>query len=408
MTGVLGTLQAMIATFRACPPRTHLRGTATSAHHLNRNRATWPHEAGVFMRLLMAACAMATSSLAMAGDLQEYTRLRGLEGDQLIGIGLVVGLAKTGDSMKDSTITAQPYAQLLANMGNIRSDFSSLMKTKSVALVYVTVEIPRTGARTDDRLDIRVVSMGTASSLAGGQLVTSFLKSPVVPSDRSRWVPYAVAEGRLEIDSDAATNAVVRGGARMVRDMIMSPFEGDSVSLVLFPQYAGYPTAASIADLVNDELSLSGYSDAAKVEDAQTIRVRIPEAARKDPNSFVARLMTFSVPNDLIRTPARIVIDVAHEVITVDERVEFRPAAVTASNLRITTITPEIVATPDAPIADTIQWAGIATGDSARGSMKLKVLLDALIELDVPFDTQVAIIESLARQGALKAEIVKS
>ena len=40
--------------------------------------------------------------------------------------------------------------------------------------------------------------------------------------------------------------------------------------------------------------------------------------------------------------------------------------------------------------------------------MKLKVLLDALIELDVPFDTQVAIIESLARQGALKAEIVKS
>jgi hypothetical protein len=40
--------------------------------------------------------------------------------------------------------------------------------------------------------------------------------------------------------------------------------------------------------------------------------------------------------------------------------------------------------------------------------MKLRSLLDVLIELDVPFATQVAIIENLARQGALKAEIVKS
>lgn len=357
---------------------------------------------------IAAFCAFVAAVMpARGGELQEYARLRGLEGDRFVGIGLVYGLDQTGDSMKDSLIAAQPYAQLLANLGNIRADARSLAKTRSVALVMVSVEIPRTGARTDDRIDVRIGTLGTAESLKGGILLTSFLKSPVVPADRSQWLPYAVAEGNVEVDPETATTGVVRAGARMVRDVVMSPFEGDSVALVLHPQYAGYPTAASIADLVNDELSLSGYSDAAKVEDAQTIRVRIPEEARSDANGFVARLMTFSVPGDLIRTPARVVIDTAKKVITVDERVEFRPAAVTAANLRITTITPPIEPTPDAPVSDTIAWAGISTAEKGRKSMKLRSLLDALIELDVDFDTQVAIIESLSRQGALKAEIVK-
>ena len=70
-------------------------------------------------------------------------------------------------------------------------------------------------------------------------------------------------------------------------------FDGDTVSLVLHPQYAGYPTASSLADLINDELSVSGYSDAARVEDAQTIRVRIPAESHAEANEFVARLLTF-------------------------------------------------------------------------------------------------------------------
>jgi flagellar P-ring protein precursor FlgI len=345
---------------------------------------------------------------ARGGELQEYVRLRGLEGDRLVGLGLVYGLAGTGDSMKDSTISAQPYAQLLKNLGNIAIDLKSASKTRSIALVLVTLEVPRTGARTDDRLDVTIGTYGTATSLAGGQLVTSFLKTPVQPTNPSEWTPFAVAEGELEVDPSTPTKARIRGGARMVRDIVMSPFEGDSVALVLHPQYAGYPTASSLTDLINDELSLSGHSGAARVEDAQTIRVRIPAEEREDANKFIAQLLTYSVPSDLIRTPARVVIDRAAKVITVDERVEFRPAAVTAANLRITTITPPIEPTADDPATDTVAWAGIATGESQRQSMRLRALLDALIEVDVPFDTQVAIIKALERQGALKAQVIES
>ena len=136
--------------------------------------------------------------------------------------------------------------------------------------------------------------------------------------------------------------------------------------------------------------------------------MRIPFESRADPNSFVARLMTFSIPGDLIRTPARIVIDTANKVITVDDRVEFRPSAVTTATLRITTITPPIEPTPQTPVTETSSWAGVSTGDPANPSMRLRTLIDAFNELDVPFETQVAVIESLSRQGALKAEIIKS
>jgi len=366
-----------------------------------------PVLAGLLFALLAALLALLAAPRAEAGELQEYARLRGLEGDRFVGIGLVYGLNKTGDSLKDSPVTGQPFSQLLANLGNIQANYQSLAKMRSIALVIVTVEIPRNGARTDDRLDVTVGCIGTASSLRGGILLTSFLKSPVIPADRSEWVPFAVAEGIVDVDPTTATTGVVRGGARMVRDVTMNPYEDNSVSLVLHPQYAGYPTAASIADLINDELSLSGYSDAARVEDAQTIRVRIPFEARADPNSFVARLMTFSIPGDLIRTPARIVIDTANKVITVDDRVEFRPSAVTTANLRITTITPPIEPTPQQPMTATSTWAGVTTGDPANPSMRLRTLLNAFNELDVPFETQVAVIENLSRQGALKAEIIK-
>jgi flagellar P-ring protein precursor FlgI len=392
MTRALGSLRALFTRLPAGSKASSRLESALSA-------ACWA-------ALVYAFAMLATP--ARGGDLQEYVRLRGLEGDRLVGLGLVYGLAGTGDSMKDSTISSQPYAQLLKNLGNIAIDLRSAGKTRSIALVLVTVEIPRTGARTDDRLDVTIGTYGTASSLAGGQLVTSFLKTPVQPANAAEWTPFAVAEGELEVDPTTPTKARIRGGARMVRDVVMSPFEGDSVALVLLPQYAGYPTATSIADLVNDELSLSGHSGAAKVEDPQTIRVRIPAEERDDPHKFVAQILTYSVPSDLIRTPARVVIDRAARVITVDERVEFRPAAVTAANLRITTITPAVEPTADDPATDTVAWAGIATGESQKQSMRLRALLDALIEVDVPFETQVAIIKALERQGALKAEVLES
>ncbi|MFO0829917.1 MAG: flagellar basal body P-ring protein FlgI [Phycisphaerales bacterium] len=361
-----------------------------------------------FLRIVAALlCAVLAHPVFAGGELQDFVRLRGLEGDTLVGLGLVVGLNGTGDSMKDSTIAGQPYSQLLRTLGNISASRADLSKLKGVAIVYVTAEIPYGGARIGDRVDVKVSAVANAKSIKGGRLVSTFLLSDVVPADRSLWIPFAIAEGGPIETGDVETSGGVRNGGRLVRDIVKSPFDGDAVVLVLDGPYVGYPAATAIAGAINDELSLSGFSGAARVEDAQTIRVRIPDSARANPNEFLGSLLTFVVPNDLLRLKSRVIIDLHRKVMTIDESVELRPTAVTAGDLHITTITPPFEPTPENPVAITSTWAAIATGAENKNSTRLKDLVDTLRQLDVPFETQVAIVESLHRQGAFKAEVVR-
>ncbi|MDZ4831393.1 MAG: flagellar basal body P-ring protein FlgI [Phycisphaerae bacterium] len=361
-----------------------------------------------FLRVLVGLlCAIIAHPALGNGELQDFVRLRGLEGDTLVGLGLVTGLNGTGDSMKDSTIAGQPYAQLLKTLGNIGTSRLDIAKTKSIAIVYISVEIPYGGARIGDRLDVKISTVGNAKSIKGGRLVSTFLVTEVVPADRTEWVPYAIADGGPIETGELETVGWIGLAARVVRDVVKSPFDGDNVYLVLDGPYVGYPAANAIAGAINGEAELTGVSGLATVEDGQTIRVRIPENARANRGEFVANLLTTLVSNDLLRIRSRVVIDMRHKVMTIDESVELRPTAVTTGDLRITSITPPIEPTPDNPVVMTSTWTGVATGADNKASMRLKDLIDTLRQLEVPFETQVAVVENLHRQGAFKAEIIK-
>ncbi|MBM4113799.1 MAG: flagellar basal body P-ring protein FlgI, partial [Phycisphaerae bacterium] len=168
------------------------------------------------------------------------------------------------------------------------------------------------------------------------------------------------------------------------------------------------PLATAIAAVVNEEMALLGERDVARVEDAKTIRLRVPARDRRDPSAFLARVLTFHVDRSLVRTPARVVINEREGIIVVTESVEIRPVAITHSGLQITTITPEPIGTPEFPVATTTRWAGLATGAAPSGAAptRLADLLRALDQLDVPAKDQIAIIYELRRSGALSAEIV--
>lgn len=385
-------------------PRLPILAGPESAFALPAQRRTWLAVLAVFIGIL---CAGSVTAPAGAGQVQDFVRVRGLEGDTLVGMGLVVGLDGTGDSMKDSMIAGQPYAQLVKTLGNVGSMPRDLQKIKAVAVVLVTIRVPYGGARIGDTIDAKISTIGTAKSIKGGRLISTYLLPDVVPADRTDWIPFAIAEGGpIEVGSDNLTNGVVRKGARMVRDIIKNPFDGDSVTLVLEPRYQGFPAATAIAAAINDEISLAGDTGVASVLDQQTILVRIPARARSLRNEFLAEILGYSMSADALRLRGKIIIDKRRKVITVDEGVQFRPSAVSAEGLRITAITPPPTATPENPIATTTAWTGVATDEKDKVSPKLKSLLDALEQLDVGFDTQVAIIEALEDQGALTGELV--
>jgi len=311
----------------------------------------------------------------------------------------VVGLDGTGDTSKDSLIAARPYGRLLTQLGNPLSDLDELAKADAYAMVLVTMEIPPEGVRDGDRLDVSVDKIFNAESLAGGRLVVSLLRLPGPDSPDA--VPYAFAEGALVIQDGDPASAIIRDGGQMLQDIrpqVVSP--AGVMTLVVDDQWAGYPTATTIAGSINDEFSIDGYSEIAVVEDARNIRISLPEADRERPAAFIATLMTIPIDSSLIRTEARVVINEKAGIITVTGNVEIGPVGITHKGMQLSSIAPTAGGQGG-------RWTGLDTTDgTTRDSTRLLELLAAFDQLNVSVQDQIAIIYELRKTGALHAEIV--
>jgi flagellar P-ring protein precursor FlgI len=360
---------------------------------------------------------LAPSVRSAATTIQDLVRIKGQERNVLTGMGIVVGLNGTGDSSKASFVAARPYAQLLQNLGNPVASLEELVKADAYAIVEVTMEIPPTGAREGDRIDVVVSTLFNAKSLAGGRLIVSPLRVP--RPDAPNLTPMAFAEGPLFIEGNNPRNGVVRGGGQMLADIRTNPVtRAGTMSIVLKDQYAAYPVAMTIANAINDEFGIDGSNanghgngstgaDLAVVEDAKNIRILLPQADRERPAQFIATLMTIPIDPSLIQTEARIVINEKQGIILVTGNVQIGPVAITHKGLTITSISPTPQPTPENPMLETTRWTGIDTTDKlGRNSTRLIELLDAFKTLSVPVADQIAIIYELKKTGVLHAEIV--
>ena len=355
-------------------------------------------------RLAMCAGVALCATFAQATTVQDLVRLKGHERNILTGMGIVIGLDGTGDTSRDSLVAARPYAELLRNLGNPVASVEELARADAYALVQVTMEIPPTGVREADRLNVHVESMFNATSLAGGRLVVSMLRPP--RPDAPDLMPLAYASGEVFIEGDNPRAGVVRQGGQMLEDIRTNPVTpGGSMTLVLKDQYAGYPVATTIASAINDEFMLDGYADVARVEDAKNIRITLPQADRERPASFIAMLMMIPIDPSLIQTEARVVINEKQGIILVTGNVEIGPVGITHGGLSITSIAPDPVV--QEAVEEPRRWAGIdTTGQRNRNATRLLELLQALDQLAVPVQDQIAIIHELKKTGALHAQVV--
>ena len=117
--------------------------------------------------------------------LKDLTDIKGVRKNQLVGYGLIVGLAGTGDG-KDSKFTFQSLASLLERMG-VTVDPKKIQKVANVAAVMVTANLPAFG-RVGTQMDVTVSSIGDAESLTGGTLL-------VTPLRAANGKVYAAAQG---------------------------------------------------------------------------------------------------------------------------------------------------------------------------------------------------------------------
>src|SRR5262252_1915119 len=106
-------------------------------------------------------------ALPAATRIKELVTLEGVRDNQLMGYGLVVGLAGTGDK-RQTVFSAQSLTNLLERMG--LSVPAAAIQVKNTAAVMVTSTLPPFG-QPGSRIDVTVAAIGDASSLQGGILL---------------------------------------------------------------------------------------------------------------------------------------------------------------------------------------------------------------------------------------------
>ena len=354
------------------------------------------HASILLLMLAMGArSAPAQTGVSQSRPISELTRILGQHENELIGLGIVVGLNGTGDEIKGAA--SRPFRELLKNLGNAVVNMADLGEGGSFAIVQVSATIPGKGASEGSRINVRVDTLFDATDLRGGRLVPSLLRPPV--PDRRDLAPLAVASGDLIVNANDLTSGRIRDGAMMIADVrpqLVSP-EG-VLTLVLHPAIASHANAQAIADAINEP---EGYDmqavEIARADESGTIvRITLPLVDRATPAKFISYIEGIAINASLLQEVARIVIDRSNGIIVATNAVTVRPGAIAMQSLGVRVA------------ADPGPWQAIGSAEEGDKALaRLNDLLATLEQLLVPVDDQIELIHNLKAAGAITAEIVE-
>ena len=363
------------------------------------------------LALASIACAAAPVATvpAWAGPrIKDIADFEGVRENQLVGYGLVVGLAGTGDSLRNSPFTRQSLAAMLERLGVNASNGN--LNTRNVAAVMVTANLPPFAAQ-GSRIDVTVSALGDARSLGGGQL----LVTPLMGADQQ---VYAVAQGPLAIGGFAASggsgSSVSRGvptagriasGGLVERELSFDIAAQQELRLSL--RNPDFTTAQRIAGAINAAIG----AEAARAANPGAIVLRRPEGYAGDMVSLIGRIESLEVEVD---TPARIVIDEGSGIVVMGENVKVSTVAIAQGNLTISIQEDPFVSQP-APFSRGETVVAPATTVEVEeeggglvmvpGGVSLRQLVNGLNALGVSPRDMISILQALKAAGAIQAEI---
>jgi flagellar P-ring protein FlgI len=364
-------------------------------------------------KLLRLACAALTAlqlAVVPAGATSRIKDLANIEGvrqNQLVGYGLVVGLAGTGDTLNNIPFTKQSLQAMLERMGvNIRG---ATIRTGNVAAVMVTGNLPPFGTQ-GTRMDVTVSALGDAKNLQGGTL----LVTPLLGADGN---VYAVAQGSVTINgfqAEGAAASITRGvptvgrianGAIIEREIEFALNRLPNVRLAL--RNADFTTAKRIASAVNDFLG----AKSAEPIDPSTVQLSIPPEFKGNVVAFLTEIEQLQVEPDL---SAKIIIDERSGIIVMGRDVRVATVAVAQGNLTVSiSESPQVsqpnalsrgrtVVTPRSNVRVTEDGKKLAV---MKDGVSLQQLVDGLNGLGIGPRDLIGILQAIKAAGAIEADI---
>ncbi|MBU2548529.1 MAG: flagellar basal body P-ring protein FlgI [Proteobacteria bacterium] len=361
--------------------------------------------------ILVAAALLAVFSAgrtAQAARLKDIAVFEGVRQNQIIGYGLVVGLQGSGDKT-GTTFTTQTLANMLKRMG-VRVSPDKI-RVKNVAGVMVTADLPPF-VKAGTKIDVLVSSLGDASSLQGGTLLTTALYGV----DREI---YAVAQGAVSIGGFAVSGAA--GGAQKNHPTAGRIVQGATVEREVPIRWQGktemtvrlsnpdFTTAARTADLIAKAMPGS----VAHPMDASTIKFNVPENYRNNLAVMVAQLENIQVQPDTI---AKVIIDERTGTVVIGENVRISTVAVAHGNLSIQIQESAKVSQPGAfapPGAQTVvtPQTGIQVQEESKKLLLIQAgptisdVVKALNSIGVSPRDLIMIFQAIKAAGALHADL---
>jgi flagellar P-ring protein precursor FlgI len=363
------------------------------------------------MRTLLAILFCSATLAAHAGvRVKDLVMVAGARDNQLVGYGLVAGLANDGD--KNPAYTIQSIANMLRRFGITVP--SATLQSKNVAAVMVTADIPAF-AKPGHRIDIAIAALGDAQTLQGGVL----LQTPLLGADGK---VYAVAQGPLSVGGFSAgqggmggatvqknhpTAAQIVGGALVEEEIPATIVRNQLLELLL--RQPDFTTASRLAAAINER-----FPDSAEAADSTVIRVHLPdEKTGLRLVDFIARLEAVEITPD---AAARIVINERTGTIVATAPVTISHCAVSHGNLTITIASTPEVSQPG-PFANrgrtvVTQRTDVNVTENKAAMVALpemttvEKVASALNSLGVTPRDMMAIFQAMKQAGALQAELI--
>src|SRR5690554_768208 len=363
-----------------------------------------------FIQLLAALAMSFTLAMqpAQAERIKDIGQFAGLRTNQLVGYGIVVGLAGTGDDSLE-------YATL--GVRGMTSRFGLPLPpginpaTKNAAAVMVTAEMPAF-AKPGQRLDVTVSALGKAKSLRGGTLILM----PLYGADQQI---YAMAQGNLAVgglgisSADGSRLTVnipsvgrISGGASIERT-VATGFESEPFLSFNLTE-ADLTTSLRVADAINEAVG----REIAIASDAVTVRIATPPGTQERV-MLMGRIENLAVkPAD---APARIIVNARTGTVVINGAVRLGPAAVSHGKLTVRVEENPMVVQP-APFSrgrtETEQNSDISVEDNGAPAFEigtrasLSEIVETINSIGVSPSDLTAILEGLKQAGALKAELI--
>ena len=259
----------------------------------------------IFIIISLLICSLFSQTI------KDISNVIGIRDNQLIGYGLIVGLAGTGDKSK---FTMQSLQNLLTN-SYIKIPAGSI-NSKNIAAVMVTADLPAF-SRQGDKIKVTVSTIGDAKSIVFGELLMTQLKG--VDGN-----VYAVAQGTVVANTNNKTTGFIYEGAT-VENEIDYELQGEkSIQLSL------YKNSAKNADLVEKKINEVFGQKLATALDTRTIEVQKPN--NMSIVGFISKVENIELDSTFRK---KLIIDVNRESIVAGGDIVISPIVIARNNFTI-------------------------------------------------------------------------